>query len=497
MAKHMIKIFMPMLIACILAIPAWAEDVGELRLTIQEAISIVLSNNLGLKLERITPDIKKEGITIAESGFDPMVSVSGTHSRLDAELERDLYSGDVQSIENSIEAGIGKTYPYGTQLALNMTLTDDSNIANETSASKRDYDGASLLTALEVTQPLMKNRGKDINESRIAIAQNDYKKAELSFRQTVIDTIAETKRLYWQLYSATEQLKVQQKSLSLAQQFQSEVEEKVKIGSAAMLEILEARAEVASREEALIRAEYNQMNSQDNLLSYIFGKLNESRPVRCIQEPQMKEMQIREEELLQKALQLRSDYQSVTYDIASAEVDSVYLKNQKKAQLDLVGSIGYNKALSDEDNRPLSYQDYYTGEVSLRLQFPWGFRKDEANYRSSMHSLRQSKILRDSIDSKIRLELRTAVRSVTSAHQQFKSAALAAQLAEEKLAAEQEKYKSGLSTSYNVLLYQRDWINAMVNRVDAIINYQVAIINLNKTVGITLEQNQITIKDLL
>ena len=95
------------------------------------------------------------------------------------------------------------------------------------------------------------------------------------------------------------------------------------------------------------------------------------------------------------------------------------------------------------------------------------------------------------------MELRTAVRSVTSAHKQFQSAALAAQLAEEKLAAEQEKYKSGLSTSYNVLLYQRDWINAMVNRVDAIINYQLAIIFLNKTVGITLEQNQVIIKDLL
>ena len=489
MAKHMIKILIPMLIACIIAVPVSAENVDELQLSIQEAISIVLSNNLGLKLERITPDIKKENITGAESGFDPTVSVSGTHSR----LKTDGDPVDMESVENSIEAGIGKTYPYGTQIAFNMTLKDDSNTTN----SSIDNDGTAFLTVLSATQPLMKNRGKDVNESQIIIAQNDYKKAELSFRQTVIDTIAETKKLYWQLYSATEQLKVQKKSLLLANKFLAEVEEKVKIGSAAMLEILEARAEVASRESLLIRAEYDLMNSQDNLLSYIYGRLNEPRPVRCTQEPQFEEMVIHTDDLLQKALHLRSDYQSAEYDIASAKVNTGYLKNQKKAQLDVVGSIGYNKALSDEDNHPLSYQDYYTGELALRLQFPWGFRGDETNYRTSILSLRQSKIHRDTIESQIRLELRTAVRSVTSAHKQFQSAALAAQLAEEKLAAEQEKYKSGLSTSYNVLLYQRDWINAMVNRVDAIINYQLAIIFLNKTVGITLEQNQVIIKDLL
>jgi outer membrane protein TolC len=497
MVNHLIKIVMPVLIACVLAVPACAEDGAELQLTIQDAISIVLSNNLGLKLERITPDFKKEDIISAESDFDPIVTASGTHAR----QATDGDPADITSTETSIEAGIGKKYPYGTQLALNMTLKEEYQKEDyKTSGGldiEDDNDGMSVLTIFEITQPLIKGKGSDINKRDISIAENELKKAELSFRQTVIDTIAETKRLYWQLYSATEQLKVQQKSLMLAKQFLAEVEEKVKIGSAAMLEILEAKAEVASREESLIRAEYKLMNSQDNLLSYIYGQLNEPRPVKCIDEPRFEEMAIQKDALLQTALKLRSDYQSVGYDIASAEVDSTYYKNQKRAQLDVVGSLGYNKSLSDEEYPPLSHHDYYLGEIALRLQFPWGFRRDESNYRTSRLSLQQSKIQRDTIESQIRLEFRTAVRSVTSAHKQFQSAALAAQLAEEKLAAEQEKYKSGLSTSYNVLLFQRDWITAMVNRVDAVINYQLAIVALNKTVGITLEQNRVTIKDLL
>jgi len=495
MAKCMINTVLSILIGCVLSLPVQAEsppvqaeDSDELQLTVQDAISIVLTHNLGLKLERISPEIKKENLVSAESIFDPIITVSGAHSR----LETDGDPVDMESAENNVEAGIEKLYPYGTRIALNMILQDDSN----TTDSSNGNDGTSLMTVLALTQPLLKNKGDDINERQIIIAENDFKKAELSFKQAVIDTIAQTKQLYWQLRSANEQLKVQEKSLLLAKQFLSEVEEKVKVGSAAVLEILEARAEVASREDALIRAEYDLMNSQDNLLSYIYGGLQEIRPVRCVQPPLIEEQVIQEDELLQKAMDLRSEPQSIAYDISSAEVDSIYWKNQKKAQLDLIGSLGYNKALSEEENRPLSYQDYYSGEIKLSLQFPWGFRKDSANYRAAMQTLKQSKIQRDRIEAQIRLEIRTAVRSVTSAHKRFQTAALAAQLAEEKLSAEQEKYKSGLSTSYSVLLYQRDWIDAMVNRVNAIINYQLAIVFLNKTAGITLEQNGIEIKAL-
>jgi outer membrane protein len=504
MTKRIGRIFLAFVFGCLLIHPSHAAESEALQLTIQDAIAIVLTHNLGLKLERITPEIKRENLEGAGSVFDPVVSLEGAHSRLET---ADGDPADVESTESSLEAGVEKMYPYGTRLALSMILQEDLKKAPTTTiTSINPYTTATnsttssntyLKTVLALTQPLMKNRGSDVNERQILIAENDYKKAELAFEQTVIDTIAQTKRLYWQLFSAKEQLQVQEKSLLLAKQFLNEVEEKVKVGSAAVLEILEAKAEVASREDALIRAEYDLMNSQDNLLTYIYGRLEETRSVECIQKPEIEERVIHEAELLQKALSLRSNYQSIQYDIDSAEIDSVYWENQKKAQLDLIGSVGYNKALTEEAKGDLSYQDYYTGEIKLSLQFPWGFRQDSANYRAAMKTLSRSKLQRDTIETQIRLELRTAVRSVTSAHKRYQSAALAAQLAEEKLAAEQEKYKSGLSTSYNVLLYQRDWINAMVNRVDAVINYQLAIVYLNAAAGITLEQNGISIKELL
>ncbi len=62
---------------------------------------------------------------------------------------------------------------------------------------------------------------------------------------------------------------------------------------------------------------------------------------------------------------------------------------------------------------------------------------------------------------------------------------------------EEGKFKNGLSTSYNVLLYQRDLSDAKSNEVAAAVNYQLAVIELNKAVGITLEKNNIKIKEAL
>lgn len=465
----------------------YAEE--RIDLTIPDVIEIALSNNLGIKSERISPDIQKENIETARSVFDPNITAGGTISRL--ETQEDL---DAESDEKRLQVSIGKKLSRGTDVSVNFTVSDDS-YKNSVGV---DSDGRATLTTLVVTQPLMKNKGEAVNRRGVIIAENNYKKSELGFKQAIINMVAETKNRYWQLYSAIESLTVQEKSLLLARQFMSDVEEKVRIGSAAKLDTLQAKAEVASREEDVIVAENNVMNTQDSLLNYIYGGLIKTGRVICRQKPSFEALQMDEEKLVQQAMNARTDYLSAQYDIASAETDVTYTENQTNPQLDLVGTLGYNNGSSDGANpsqASTEYQDYYTAAITLNLKFPWGFRRDVANYRSARLSLKQSNIRLEETESNIRLGIRTAIRNVRSAHKRYQAAAVSGRLAEEKLAAEQEKYENGLSTGYDVLLYQRDLTDAGVRLVNATIAYQQAIIALNKAVGVTLEQNNIEIKD--
>ncbi|MDM8549487.1 TolC family protein [Desulfobacterales bacterium HSG2] len=468
----------------------YAEE--HIDLTIPDVIEIALSNNLGLKSERISPDIQRENVETARSVFDPNVTAGGTISRLETQED----PSDAESNEKSLQVSIGKKLSRGMDVSVNLTVSDDSH----KNSAGVDSDGRATLTTLVITQPLMKNKGETVNRRGIIIAENNYKKSDLGFKQAVINMVAETKNRYWQLYSAIESLTVQEKSLHLARQFMSDVEEKVRIGSAAKLDILQAKAEVASREENVIVAENKVMNSQDSLLNYVYGSLAKTGRVICRQKPSFEALQVDEEELVRQSMSARTDYLSAQYDIASVETDVAYTENQTKPQLDLVGTLGYNNGSSDAVNPSqvsTEYKDYYTAAVTLNLKFPWGFRKDVANYQAARLSLKQSRIRLEEIESGIRLEIRTAIRNVRSAHKRYQAASVSGRLAEEKLAAEQEKYENGLSTGYDVLLYQRDLTDAGVRLVDATIAYQQAIVALNKAAGITLEQNKIEIKDIV
>jgi outer membrane protein TolC len=73
----------------------------------------------------------------------------------------------------------------------------------------------------------------------------------------------------------------------------------------------------------------------------------------------------------------------------------------------------------------------------------------------------------------------------------------AVRLAQQSLEAEQEKLGAGLSTSYNVVLKQRDLVTAQYAEVQAADTYAKAIVSMNQATGTTLENNGIQLGDAL
>jgi len=95
------------------------------------------------------------------------------------------------------------------------------------------------------------------------------------------------------------------------------------------------------------------------------------------------------------------------------------------------------------------------------------------------------------------LEIKNAVRAVQTNYQRVKAYRVARELAENKLKAEEEKFKVGLSTNYFVLQYQRDLANARTMELRAIIDYNLSLAQLNRALGITLKEKNIKITEAL
>ncbi len=458
-----------------------------LALDLQTVMQTALEKNHQLKALRMNPLTAREQIQLAQSAFDPQVSVTGSTADQESWDEPD----DSSTLQVATEASVAKKMETGTSFSATLTAAE---MDSETD-TLGDVGGSYLRSTAAVSHPLMKNNGRQVNLRSVTLATHQFRKSEFQLKQAVMDTIAQAQNLYWAYYSALESLTVYEKSLELAQRFIREVDEKVKMGSAARLDLLQARSEVASREAEIITGQNRVDNAADTLLNYIYGEARPGVNVSCQTLPAIPEMTNTlsdEKQLIHQALALRTDHQTAGIDIESADVDLLYYENQTKPDLTLDAAVGINDGHPDNDAFVSDdLENYYYGSVGITLKFPWGFRGEKANLATAKLSKRQLMINQDAVRSQIVLDVRTALRDLKAAVKRYETAQTASNYAEESLEAEQIKFRNGLSTSYNVLLYQRDLTDARVREVDALIACQTALIALHQAVGNTLEVNNI------
>lgn len=112
------------------------------------------------------------------------------------------------------------------------------------------------------------------------------------------------------------------------------------------------------------------------------------------------------------------------------------------------------------------------------------------NYEQTLLQLKEQQ-------QQIFLEIKNAVRAVQTNYQRVEAYRVARELAENKLKAEEEKFKVGLSTNYFVLQYQRDLANARTMELQAIIDYNLSLAQLNRALGVTLKEKNIKFAEVV
>ena len=89
--------------------------------------------------------------------------------------------------------------------------------------------------------------------------------ADIGLREQVTITTQAVRNAYFDLIGAIEGYKVSLQSLELAQESLKNNQTKVEVGTLAPIDIIEAEAEVASNEEAVINAEARIKTVEDRL----------------------------------------------------------------------------------------------------------------------------------------------------------------------------------------------------------------------------------------
>jgi outer membrane protein TolC len=133
----------------------------------------------------------------------------------------------------------------------------------------------------------------------------------------------------------------------------------------------------------------------------------------------------------------------------------------------------------------------------VTIGFPIRNRQAQADDVRSRLELQQAKDTLVRTESQVEVDVQNALIAARQTKAQVAAAREAVSLEQVKLDAEQQKFQGGLSTSYNVVLIQRDLLTAQLAEVQALDTYAKARVSLDQAMGVTLENNHVDLDEAL
>jgi len=498
--------------------PAQAPQ-GALSVSLEDCIVRALKDNLGVAIQVLGPQISAEAVNQAQEKYIPTLSLSASSRKTENAAYSYLDSpGDstVNRTQNYTFMTANQTLPTGGTLRLDFT---GYRTTTNTRGITIDPRFGSTLS-FNLTQPLLRNFGPKISRREILVAKNNLGVSEENLRNQLMNTVYNVESAYWNLVYSIENLAVRQQSLQLAKDLLEKNQRSVEVGTLAPMEVLSAQAEVATREADLIQAETQIKSNEDSLRLLLNISEAESTTVTSIlpkDKPAYVRKEVDLEEALAAAIQNRPDLEISRIGLETDRLNLGYARNQVLPDLNLSASYsspGIDGTRIYYIGNPLdgiidhtvpggmtgslkqSFKFTYPNwNLGLTLSLPLSNFFGRANLAQSKLNLRQTMLEIENQKEQVYIEIKNAVRTVEANYKRTLAFTKARELAEQKLAAEEEKRRVGMSTNYMVLSYQRDLTNARISELNAIISYNVSLASLEKSMGTNLKSRNINLTD--
>jgi len=462
---------------------------GVLPLSIRDSIALALKNNLDIAVEGYNPPQREQALTTEKSAFDPSAFLEVTRSDSQVPAGTQVIQGTrVASAFWDYNAGLRQKLPTGGTYELRF-----NNEYNELHSI--DFTQFVSKFGLTLTQPLLRNFGFEANETNIRIAANNQSISREQFRLKVSDIVTQVQNDYAELIFAKQNLEVQNKSLQLARDLVALNTARVRAGVAAPVEVTQAEAQEAAGVQNVILAEKAVQDAEDTLKVILnlpasggWGQEIQATDALTFQ-PKSPKL----DQSIQKALENRYEYKSARLDIQNKALNVRLTRNQLLPDLAFTGSVFTNGAGNPygSDISEMGSTHFVSYAVGVVLTVPLGNRGPQASYITAKLVEDQAKTSLKNLELQITQQVREGVRRIEANAKRVEANRAARVLAEEQLRVEQLRLETGVSTTFNVLQFQRDLTAAEANELRAIADYFEALVNLEKVQGTVLETNRI------
>lgn len=468
------------------------ENQKVLNLSLENCIELAIKNNLDLKIERITPEMKKLDLRRIYDEFGFSLSFNPAIQNNIRPTSNSFISG--ASVLNEFS----QSYDFSAKKKLltngQISLDFQNGIVN-TNSTRVDFN-PSITPRFSVNfqQPLLKDALNGFR--RISIGNNDTLASKLRLKSKAIDLISQTEQSYWELVLNKEKLKVLENSLNLTKELLKINKEKERVGSLAKIEVLTTEANLAAQEENLLQQKRILSQSED-FLKKLINPSNSPEEwdilIKTSDIPEINKINVNFNDVYDKALKNRADFQAILIDEKNLGIQTEIAMQNRLPSLNFNGSFGLTSLDKEYFNALQNLFSFktYTWNIGLNLEIPVTGNSGETIYQQALLNQGKQRLTIDSFIQTLINDVRSSVRDIEINRKRMEANALSKNLMNEQVKAKMEKFALGLSTNYDVLQSQRDFAQTSLNEVNSRIDYIKSLIYLGKIEGLTLEKHKI------
>ena len=465
--------------------------------------------------------------------FDPAINGTMGGERATTPQSNIILSGTPTLTQNTSVYNFSYTQGFSTGTLATLGFSNNRITTNSLFTLVSPQINTNFRFTLR--QHLLQGFGFDPNLRWIRIARNNREIEDVVFRQQIIQTVSQIENLYWDLVTAYEAVKVNERALQLAEKTLSDNQEQVRIGTLAPITLAQAKSGVATAKQNLISSQ-TQLQLQQLLMKNAITK-NMGDPILAVS-PVIPTDTLKTNEqyavrpvddLIREALQARPEIAIARINLTNLEISRKSVKNLLRPTLDLYAFYGATGLAGDQNpgfpdcnslppgtalpgqncllpgtiprsGYPNAFHDLFNSSapdkgIGVNLSIPIRNRQSQAIQVRSDLEYRQSQVLLQQTENLITLQVRNAQFTMNNNYAALQAAIAARDYAQESLTAEQKKFSYGASTPTLVLQASSNLTQAESNVLNAAANYEKSKVQLDLSTAETLSKLGVDIGD--
>lgn len=465
---------------------------NEVRLTLEDAIRRTLANSFSIEVESYNPARETTRVVEAQAAFDATFFTSLQKNIVDQPTGSQLTSSYLDFFDSRF--GVRKLTPSGASVSASYGW-QRTETNNQFQTINPQYFNDLVL---EARQPLLRNFGLDYNRSLIVVAKNNRGASDQAFARQVRDTVRDIEAIYWRLVQARRDVVITARLLADYEQIYDYLVARQQF-DITPVQLAATKANLEATRFEFVRVLANVFDVEDRFVAAVNDpeiNLTDHSEIIPLDFPHVDPMSIDRIAAAQTALNYRSEIREQELRVTNAKVFVGRARNEQLPRLDLTlrYTIDGLESSADDAFDQLTQHNYTEYFIGLEFEFPIGNRGPRAAHRRAQLEYRQAVAQLKSVLEQVLLDVNLSVRAVATAHDQIMPSYETAEARErevESVVARAER--KDLNTLNSELGARRGLADARRAVLAAIVEYNVAIIDLERAKGTLLNYNNIVI----